>query len=98
MTIGSPPPGRRRLRVHPRGEGLGLAGAPSARHVLGFTEKPDALTAKRYLATGEYRWNAGMVHHALVRPLAHLAEQRPALHDGLRTIAAAWDTPSVMPS
>lgn len=75
------------------GDALGLAGAPSARHVLGFTEKPDALTAKRYLATGEYRWNAGMFITRSSVLLAHLAEQRPELHDGLRTIAAAWDTP-----
>ena len=75
------------------GEALGLSGAPSARHVLGFTEKPDALTAKRYLATGEYRWNAGMFITRSSVLLAHLAEQRPELHDGLRTIAAAWDAP-----
>lgn len=75
------------------GEALGLADAPSACHVLGFTEKPDALTAQRYLATGEYRWNAGMFITRSSVLLRHLAEQRPALHDGLRTIAAAWDTP-----
>ncbi len=73
------------------GDGLGLAGAPTARHALGFTEKPDVATATAYLATGEYRWNAGMF---LVRAgvlLDHLAEQRPELHAGLRTLAAAWD-------
>jgi mannose-1-phosphate guanylyltransferase len=75
------------------GQPLGLAGAPSARHVLGFTEKPDALTAQRYLATGEYRWNAGMFITRSSVLLGHLAEQRPELHDGLRTIAKAWDTP-----
>lgn len=72
---------------------LGLDGAPSARHVVGFTEKPDAATAQTYLATGEYRWNAGMFITKVSVLLGHLATQRPALHDGLRTIAAAWDTP-----
>ena len=74
------------------GHGLGLPGAPTALHAVGFTEKPDIATATAYLATGEYRWNAGMF---LVRAgvlLDHLAEQRPALHGGLRTLAAAWDT------
>ncbi|HWS59192.1 MAG TPA: mannose-1-phosphate guanylyltransferase [Actinotalea sp.] len=74
------------------GESLGLADAPGARHALGFTEKPDAATAAQYLTTGEYRWNAGMF---LVRAqvlLDHLARLHPELHDGLRTIAAAWDT------
>jgi mannose-1-phosphate guanylyltransferase len=74
------------------GRALGLPDAPSALHAVGFTEKPDVATATAYLRTGEYRWNAGMF---LVRAgvlLDHLARQRPALHDGLRTLAAAWDT------
>ncbi len=75
------------------GAGLGLPGAPSARHAVGFTEKPDAATAAAYLATGEYRWNAGMFLVRAAVLLDHLAEQRPALHDGLSTLAAAWDTP-----
>jgi mannose-1-phosphate guanylyltransferase len=75
------------------GEPLALPGAPTARHAVGFTEKPDVGTATAYLATGDYRWNAGMF---LVRAqvlLDHLAEQRPDLHTGLRTLARAWDTP-----
>jgi len=75
------------------GEPLGLAEAPEAKHVVGFTEKPDAVTAGRYLATGEYRWNAGMFVARTDVLLGHLAEQRPVLHDALREIAAAWDTP-----
>ncbi len=75
------------------GQPLGLEGAPSALHVVGFTEKPDAATAQRYLATGEYRWNAGMFITKTSVLLGHLATQRPALHAGLVTIAKAWDTP-----
>lgn len=75
------------------GQPLGLVGAPSALHVVGFTEKPDAATAQRYLATGEYRWNAGMFITKTSVLLGHLATQRPALHAGLVTIAKAWDTP-----
>lgn len=74
------------------GASLGLAGAPSVRHALGFTEKPDAATAAAYLATGEYRWNAGMFLMRARVLLDHLAALRPAMHDGLRTLAAAWDT------
>ncbi|MGC5167314.1 mannose-1-phosphate guanylyltransferase [Luteimicrobium sp. DT211] len=75
------------------GAPLGVDGAPTALHAVGFTEKPDAATARTYLATGEYRWNAGMF---LVRTsvlLGHLQRLRPALHDGLVRVAAAWDTP-----
>jgi mannose-1-phosphate guanylyltransferase len=75
------------------GAPLGVDGAPTALHAVGFTEKPDAATARTYLATGEYRWNAGMF---LVRTsvlLGHLQRLRPALHDGLVRVARAWDTP-----
>src|SRR5258707_815806 len=72
---------------------LSPAGSPSARHAAGFTEKPDAETAAAYLATGEYRWNAGMFIVRAQVLLDHLAAQLPALHRGLLDLAAAWDTP-----
>ncbi|GIG22238.1 mannose-1-phosphate guanyltransferase [Cellulomonas chitinilytica] len=75
------------------GDPLGLEGAPSVRAAAGFTEKPDEETAAAYLATGDYRWNAGMFIVRARVLLDHLAAQLPALHDGLRTIAAAWDGP-----
>jgi len=75
------------------GRTLGLAGAPDARAARGFTEKPDQVTAARYLATGDYRWNAGIFVARASVLLDHLAQQRPALHDGVREIARAWDTP-----
>lgn len=75
------------------GEPLGLPDAPDARRAAGFTEKPDAATAAAYLATGEYTWNAGMFVARAEVLLGHLARLHPALHDGLREVAAAWDTP-----
>lgn len=75
------------------GASLDLAGAPTALHAQGFTEKPDAVTAQRYVRSGEYRWNAGMFITRTSVLLGHLADQRPELHEGLRTVAAAWDTP-----
>jgi mannose-1-phosphate guanylyltransferase len=75
------------------GDPLGVEGAPSALHARGFTEKPDATTARAYVASGEYRWNAGIFVARSSVLLGHLARLRPALHDGLRTVAAAWDTP-----
>ncbi|SFK53269.1 mannose-1-phosphate guanylyltransferase [Cellulomonas sp. KH9] len=74
------------------GEPLGAPGAPSARRAVGFTEKPDAQTAAAYLAAGGYSWNAGMFVVRAGVLLDHLAQQLPTLHDGLRRIAAAWDT------
>ncbi|SPT53451.1 Mannose-1-phosphate guanylyltransferase 1 [Actinomyces bovis] len=76
------------------GEALDVAGAPAGRRVLGFTEKPDAATAAKYLVTGDYRWNAGMFVVKAGVLLEHLRRHRPALAAGLEVIATAWDTPS----
>src|SRR5688572_1488579 len=40
--------------------GDALAGAATALHAVEFVEKPDAERASRYVASGDYRWNAGM--------------------------------------
>ena len=74
------------------GEPLGLAGAPSARGVVRFVEKPDAATAARYVSGGTHRWNAGMFVASASVLLEQLREHRPLLHAGLVEIAAAWDT------
>ncbi|HIZ35769.1 MAG TPA: mannose-1-phosphate guanylyltransferase [Candidatus Ruania gallistercoris] len=73
--------------------GPAVPGIDGAHQVLGFTEKPDADTAAEYLATGAYRWNAGMFVVRTRVLLAHLDRLQPALAAGLRTIAAAWDGP-----
>jgi mannose-1-phosphate guanylyltransferase len=75
------------------GAPLGLPGAPSACRVERFVEKPDADTAATYLAEGGYRWNAGMFVARTDVLLAELERNRPELHAGVMTIAAAWDTP-----
>ena len=40
--------------------GAPLAGAATALQAVEFVEKPDAERAEAYVASGEYRWNAGM--------------------------------------
>jgi len=75
------------------GEGLELAGAPSACRVERFEEKPDADTAAAYVHEGGYRWNAGMFVARTDVLLAELQRNRPELHAGVQAIAAAWDTP-----
>jgi mannose-1-phosphate guanylyltransferase len=69
------------------GEALSVEGAPSARRVADFVEKPDADTAKDYLATGEYRWNAGMFVVGATTLLEMLSEEHPEMTSHLRTIA-----------
>lgn len=73
------------------GESLHLPNAPNARLVGSFKEKPDARTAANYLATGSYRWNAGMFVTRASLLMELLKVYKPELHDGLQKIAAAWD-------
>jgi len=70
------------------GESLATPGAPNGRAVRSFVEKPDEITARGYLATGEYRWNAGMFVVKASVLLGLLAEFHPAMAAGLREIAA----------
>lgn len=68
--------------------GEDLEGHPGARTVREFVEKPSVRIATDYLATGRYRWNAGMF---IVRPrvlLDLLSRWHPEFAAGLRTIAA----------
>ncbi|THH17598.1 hypothetical protein EUX98_g9098 [Antrodiella citrinella] len=73
------------------GEKLSLSGAPNARIVSSFKEKPDARTAAAYIKTGNYRWNAGMFVTKAVFLMELLKEYKPELAEGLNKIADAWD-------
>ncbi|KAG6897720.1 hypothetical protein C0992_011930 [Termitomyces sp. T32_za158] len=73
------------------GEKLEFKEAPNARLVSSFKEKPDARTAASYIATGKYRWNAGMFVTKASFLLDLLKEYKPDLHHGLVRIAAVWD-------
>lgn len=94
VTVGIPPTrpatGLGYLRA---GALLDVQDAPTARLVEEFVEKPDAATAAAYLASGRYRWNAGMFVVRAATLLDLLDEHRPALGAGLRRIGAAWPGP-----
>ena len=69
-------------------QGESLEGHQAARRVVEFVEKPSVSVAEEYVATGRYRWNAGMF---VVRPtvlLDLLAEQDQQFAATLRQIAA----------
>jgi mannose-1-phosphate guanylyltransferase len=71
--------------------GDALEGHPGAHAVDAFVEKPSVRTATDYLATGRYRWNAGMF---VVRPtvlLDLLGRWHPEFAAALRRIAADPD-------
>ncbi len=50
-----------------------------ARRAVAFVEKPDAVTAERYVASGEYAWNSGMFCFAAGDLLAEMEQSCPAL-------------------
>ncbi|TIC84232.1 mannose-1-phosphate guanylyltransferase [Nocardioides sp. GY 10127] len=68
--------------------GAALEGHPGVNVVAEFVEKPSTETATEYLATGEFRWNAGMF---VARPstiLDLLHTWHPEFADRLRELAA----------
>lgn len=66
---------------------------PRVLAVRGFTEKPDAETAQRYVRGGCHLWNSGMFVWRADTVLAELATYVPGSHEALTRAATAWDTP-----
>lgn len=87
VTIGIEPTGPSTAFGYVAG-GEPLDGFPTALAVREFVEKPDAARAASYVASGAYRWNAGMFLVGASRLLDLLAEQHPDLAEGLRAVAA----------
>lgn len=67
-----------------QGDALGDGGAYVVHR---FVEKPDAARAAEYLATGRFRWNAGMFVVRATVLLDLLAQWHPELAAGLRALA-----------
>jgi mannose-1-phosphate guanylyltransferase len=65
--------------------------APSAHAVAQFVEKPDLATAEKYVASGDFNWNAGMFVTRTDVLLGHLERLQPGLFAGLTRIAQAWE-------
>ncbi len=74
-----------------RGGELIVDGARDASLVERFVEKPDLDTAKAYVQSRDYLWNAGMFISRADVLLAEIEENNPALHAGLIELAEAWD-------
>ena len=74
------------------------AGREKIFRVDGFTEKPEHATARRYVASGRYLWNAGMFAWRASTLLANLRRFQPAMAAGLDRIAEAGgiDNPRAM--
>ena len=71
--------------------GAVLDAATGLREVVRFTEKPDAETAERFVASGDYFWNPGIFVFRGETMLAALAEFEPEIAAGLERIEAEPD-------
>jgi mannose-1-phosphate guanylyltransferase len=72
-------------------QGAAIEGT-SAYLVDRFREKPDRATAEEYLATGRFWWNSGMFVWRAETVLSVLDSLLPESAEGLRAVAAVWDT------
>ena len=94
VTFGIPPtyPATGYGYIH-RGPEVGQRQGVSVFRVRRFEEKPPAVRAEQFLASGEYYWNSGIFVWRAEAVLEELRRQQPKLHDGVRRIADSWDTP-----
>lgn len=72
-----------------RGDSLRQIGQHGVYKVAGFTEKPDEVTAQRFLDSAQYYWNSGMFGWTVSAILDAIEAHLPTLHAQLVTIEAA---------
>lgn len=76
-----------------RGPLLMNAAGFAAYRVVAFREKPDLVTARRFVVSGRHSWNSGMFVWKVERFLTELARTMPEFYQQLMSIEAALDTP-----
>ncbi len=94
FTFGIPPtyPATGFGYIH-RGKEVAKRNSIPASKVQAFREKPDTDTAERFVASGEYDWNAGIFVWKASTILGELKRQRPVLYAAVERIADTWGTP-----
>lgn len=79
--------------------GAPVDGGAGAHYVAEFREKPDLETAERYVASGEYWWNAGMFVWRAATFLDQLRLLAPVNHDAvLRIVEQPDELAAVFPT
>ncbi|MEY4102199.1 MAG: hypothetical protein RIR88_333 [Actinomycetota bacterium] len=68
-----------------------IDGAGTALVVDNFVEKPNLATAEKYVASGDYLWNAGMFIARASVLLEELNKTQPELVAGVQALAEVWD-------
>ncbi|MBI1257469.1 MAG: NTP transferase domain-containing protein [Chloroflexi bacterium] len=59
----------------------------------GFTEKPDMMTAMRFIASGDYSWNSGMFIWRADRALHEFEQHQPEIYRAMMALQPSVDTP-----
>ena len=75
-----------------KGSGSIRANGATAYRVKRFTEKPDLQTARRYAASGNYFWNAGMFFWRVSTFLENLRRFLPRTYEALNELGGAIGT------
>ena len=70
------------------------AGSAPTYQVEKFREKPDAVAAAKYLASGDFYWNSGIFVWRAKTIQDALAKHQPKMLAHLQTIVDAWETDS----
>jgi mannose-1-phosphate guanylyltransferase/mannose-1-phosphate guanylyltransferase/mannose-6-phosphate isomerase len=73
--------------IEAHAEPLARAGALTAHRALAFHEKPASATAERFLAAGNFYWNAGMFVFRVATMAEHFARWMPELWAALGELA-----------
>jgi mannose-1-phosphate guanylyltransferase len=82
------------LKVGPRMPVRGKKGKLQAHKVERFVEKPDVVTAARYLAGGDHLWNSGIFVFRADVILDEIRKAMPVLGEQLEAIEASLGTPA----
>ena len=94
LTFGIPPayPATGYGYIH-RGAAVGQRSGVTVSRVEAFKEKPDADTAERFVASGDYAWNSGIFVWKAATILRELKHKCPGIFAAVERIAEAWGTP-----
>jgi mannose-1-phosphate guanylyltransferase len=75
-----------------QGAELMKAGNFTCYESLGFTEKPNAVTATSFLASGDYTWNSGMFIWKAEQAMAEFKRQQPEMYGLFMELLPTIDT------
>jgi mannose-1-phosphate guanylyltransferase len=75
-----------------QGEEIGQLNGFSCYDSLGFTEKPNVVTATSFLASGEYSWNSGMFIWTISRAMEEFKRQQKEMYERFVELAPTVDT------